>query len=137
MRRSPTSAAWRLARRAWRLLYSDSQACIAAADEACERAQRQGDVGAEGWARLARGFHLIWYATPQDARAELNAAQACFDTAGERALVVKCVLGDRPRRTDRIKSAVSGDSSPDPMMSSCSFSGFRAKAFSSWPICSA
>ena len=93
MRRSPTSAAWRLARRAWRLLYSDSQACIAAADEACERAQRQGDVGAEGWARLARGFHLIWYATPQDARAELNAAQACFDTAGERAGLLLAAVG--------------------------------------------
>lgn len=85
MRRAPTSAAWRLARRAWQLLYSDSQACIAAADEACARAQRSADAGAEGWARLARGFHLIWYATPQDALAELGAAQTCFDATQERA----------------------------------------------------
>jgi hypothetical protein len=47
--------------------------------------------------------------------------------------VIKCVLGDRLRRTERIKGAISGESSLEPLMSSCSFSGFRAKAVSSSP----
>jgi diguanylate cyclase (GGDEF)-like protein len=83
--RPPATAAWRLARRAWRLLYSDSQRCFAVADQAFQRGCRQGDQGAQGWARLARGFHLIWYATPQEATAELQQAQACFVAVGDRA----------------------------------------------------
>jgi diguanylate cyclase (GGDEF)-like protein len=83
--RPPSSAASRQARRAWRLLYSDSHACIAAADGACEHATRRGDLAAEGWARLTRGFHLIWYATPQEAMAELGEARRCLVAAADRA----------------------------------------------------
>ena len=80
------SAALRLARKSWRLLYSDSPRCISTADTALARARSIGDLDAEGWARLARGFHLIWYATPQEAMHELHEAQRCFaavqDSAG-------------------------------------------------------
>ena len=74
-----------LARKAWRLLYSDSQRCIATADRALERARQRDDVAAQGWARLTRGFHLIWYATPQEAMRELVEAQRCFATWHDRA----------------------------------------------------
>jgi diguanylate cyclase (GGDEF)-like protein len=79
------SAPLALARRAWRLLYSDSQRCIATADQAFERACQRGDIAAQGWARLTRGFHLIWYATPQEAMHELVHAQRCFATWHDRA----------------------------------------------------
>jgi hypothetical protein len=65
--RASSSMPLRLAHRSWRLLYSDSQGCIAAAELAFERALQRGDLAAQGWARLTRGFHLIWYATPQEA----------------------------------------------------------------------
>lgn len=74
-----------LARKAWRLLYSDSQLCITTADQALQRARQRDDVAAQGWARLTRGFHLIWYATPQEAMHELVEAQRCFATWHDRA----------------------------------------------------
>jgi len=82
---APVSGAWRLARRSWRLLYSDSHGCIAAAERAFAQAVARGDRAAEGLARLTRGFHLIWYATPSEARQELNEAQRCFAAVSDRA----------------------------------------------------
>ena len=75
----------RLARKAWQLLYSDSQGCIAAAEQADGRAALRGDAAAQGWARLARGFHLIWYGTPREAVADLDEAQRCFAVVPDRA----------------------------------------------------
>ena len=43
-----------------------------------------GDVEAEGWARLARGFHWMSFATPAEAVPELGAAMACFEAVDER-----------------------------------------------------
>ena len=68
---SSATPAQGLARRAWKLLYRDSQRCIATANQALERARELGDTDAEGWAHLVRGLHLIWYATPQEASKEL------------------------------------------------------------------
>jgi diguanylate cyclase (GGDEF)-like protein len=82
--RAPATAALRLARRSWRFLYSDSQRCIATAEQAFERAAQRGDLAAQGWARLSRGFHLIWYATPQEAMDELDQAQRCFEAVHSR-----------------------------------------------------
>ena len=82
--RAPATAALRLARRSWRFLYSDSQRCIATAEQAFERAAQRGDLAAQGWARLSRGFHLIWYATPQEAMDELDQAQRCFEALHSR-----------------------------------------------------
>ncbi|MCO5125199.1 MAG: diguanylate cyclase [Rhizobacter sp.] len=84
-RRPSTSSALRLARQAWRLLHLDSQRAIACADKALARALAQGDVLAEGWARLARGIHLLYFVTPAAAAVELEQARACFDAEGDRA----------------------------------------------------
>jgi diguanylate cyclase (GGDEF)-like protein len=82
---APTaSPALALARRAWRLLYRDSARCIVLADQALEGALRQGDVGAQGWAQLVRGMHLMWYSTPKEATRELESAERCFTAAGDR-----------------------------------------------------
>ena len=84
-RPSPPSSALRLARQAWRLLHLDSQRAIACADKALARALAQGDVPAEGWARLARGIHLLYFVTPAAAALELARARDCFDATGDRA----------------------------------------------------
>jgi len=83
--RPSTSTALRLARRSWRLLYCDSQQCIALADRALAAALRRDDAAAQGWARMTRGFHRIWYDTPVQAAVELEAAQRCFAAAGDAA----------------------------------------------------
>jgi diguanylate cyclase (GGDEF)-like protein len=83
--RSPSTAALRMARQSWRKLYSDSHACVAAAEQAFQRGVQRGDEAAEGWARLTHGFHMIWYATPREAAQELNQAQRCFSGVQDRA----------------------------------------------------
>ncbi len=83
--RSPPSAALRLARKAWRLLYSDSQQCITLAERAFAAALPRADIAAQGWARLTRGFHKIWYDTPQHAKLELDDAHRCFAEVGDAA----------------------------------------------------
>ena len=72
------------ARRAWKMLYRDSPRCISLADQALARATAEHDTAAAGWARLVRGLHLIWYATPQAAAHELTQAQACFAATRDR-----------------------------------------------------
>lgn len=79
------SAALRLARKAWRLLYSDSHQCIAAARQAFDSAVRRGDSAAQGWARLTLGFHMIWYDTPEQAKRELDEARRCCVGVADRA----------------------------------------------------
>jgi tetratricopeptide (TPR) repeat protein len=82
----PVSAgALRLARRAWRLQYRDSAQSIALAERACARALATGDVAAESWARLTRGFHRMRYATPAAAERELVDARRCFEATQDRA----------------------------------------------------
>ncbi|HYN62944.1 MAG TPA: diguanylate cyclase, partial [Rubrivivax sp.] len=54
---------------------------------------QRGDTAAQGWARLTRGFHLIWYATPQDAMQELHEAQRCFQVVHDRAGQLLAELG--------------------------------------------
>jgi diguanylate cyclase (GGDEF)-like protein len=83
--RAASVAPLRLARKSWQLLYSDSQGCIAAAERAFEAAAQRGDIAAQGWARLTRGFHLIWYGTPQEAMADLDEAQRSFAVVPDRA----------------------------------------------------
>ena len=83
--RASSAAPLRLARKSWQLLYSDSQGCIAAAEQAFDAAAQRGDLAAQGWARLTRGFHLIWYGTPQEAMADLDEAQRCFAVVPDRA----------------------------------------------------
>jgi diguanylate cyclase (GGDEF)-like protein len=77
------SEALRLARQAWKLLHVDSARAIALAEQALAKAVARQDAPAEGWARLARGFHLIYFARPTVAAPELRAAQAVFERLGD------------------------------------------------------
>ncbi len=83
--RPTTSAALRLARKSWKLQHLDSGRAIALAEQALARALSGGDAPAEAWARLSRGFHLMYYATPAEAAPELAHAQALFDATQDRA----------------------------------------------------
>jgi len=82
--RTPSSAALRLARQSWRLQHIDSQRAFSCAERAMAQALATGDVPAEAWARLSRGFHLLYFATPSAAAPELTHAQRCFEATGER-----------------------------------------------------
>jgi len=79
------SAALRLARQAWQLLHIDSARAITLADQALAAAKLRQDLAGEGWARLARGFHLLYFARPRVAAPELKAAERLFDAQGDRA----------------------------------------------------
>jgi len=83
--RSTTSAALRMARRAWTLQHVDSPSSIALARKALVRALDRADTAAEGWARLVHGFHGLYFATPADAEPELLRARDCFDATADRA----------------------------------------------------
>jgi diguanylate cyclase (GGDEF)-like protein len=83
--RTPLSAQLRRARRAWNLLHVDSPQARALAEQAIAAATAADDVAALGWARLALGFHMLYYATAAEAAAELRRAQACFARCAERA----------------------------------------------------
>ncbi len=80
-----SSAALRHARRAWGLLHVDAPASLALADRALARALATGDMPAQAWARLARGFHQLYFASPHEAGEELTQARACFDATADRA----------------------------------------------------
>ena len=84
MSSSPVSGPLRQARRAWNLLHVDSTQARSLAERATGLAVRGGDRVAEGWARLALGFHQLYYATAAEAAVELRRAQACFDGVGDR-----------------------------------------------------
>ena len=80
-----SSAPLRQARRAWNLLHVDSTQARTLAERAIVAATRAADTLAEGWACLALGFHLLYYATAAEAAVELHRARACFDAGGDRA----------------------------------------------------
>lgn len=78
------SDAQRLAQRAWKLLHIDSARANTLAEQALSRALARRDEAGEAWARLARGFHLLYFARPRVAAPELRAAQRLFDAQGHR-----------------------------------------------------
>jgi len=86
---STSTKGLRLARKAWQLLHQDSARSIALAREALEEARHGADIAGEAWARLAIGYHLLYYGTPSEAAPELTTAQAQFDNLNERA---GCIL---------------------------------------------
>jgi diguanylate cyclase (GGDEF)-like protein len=90
---SRSTDAQRLARQAWRQLHVDSRRAARLAERALAVALAARDTPGEGWARLARGFHLLYFARPRDALAELLRAQACFEAAGDRAGIVLAATG--------------------------------------------
>lgn len=92
---SRSAAALRLARRAWRLQFTDAEASLALATQACDRALAVGDAVAEAWARLARGYYLMRYAPPSAAIPELTRAKTSFAALGDRAgeILALCGIG--------------------------------------------
>jgi diguanylate cyclase (GGDEF)-like protein len=82
--RSTATPAVRLAQRAWRLLHLDAATALTLAERALARAQAAHDGAGEAWARLARGFHMLYFSAPADAGAELALARRCFASQGDR-----------------------------------------------------
>jgi diguanylate cyclase (GGDEF)-like protein len=82
---SASSKGLRLARKAWQLLHQDSTHSIELAREALQTAQARDDVPGQAWARLAIGYHLLYFDTPSGAAVELTAAQQQFELLGDRA----------------------------------------------------
>jgi diguanylate cyclase (GGDEF)-like protein len=83
--RAVPSTALRHARRAWNLLQVDSDQARLHAEKAIEAGRRLNDDAAQGWGRLALGYHQLYYLTAAEAAAELARAQACFARCGDRA----------------------------------------------------
>ncbi len=88
-----STTAQRLAARAWRLLHVDAPACRQTAERALARALRDGDQGGEAGARLAIGFHHLYFSSPEVADAELQAAAAGFAAGGDRAGEILATAG--------------------------------------------
>jgi len=82
---SASSKGLRLARKAWQLLHQDSARSIELAREAFQACQTHDDRTGQAWARLAIGYHLLYFGTPAEARVELHAAQAQFEALDDRA----------------------------------------------------
>ena len=55
------------------------------ADSALALACQAGDLAGEARARVTRGFHGLYFAAPEQARAELALAFRCFESTGDRA----------------------------------------------------
>ena len=89
----PASGALRLGRQAWRALHLDSARSLALAERALALARARGDAEGEAWARLARGFHRLYFASPDEAAADLRAAQRGFAALGQRAGEILAATG--------------------------------------------
>jgi two-component system, cell cycle response regulator len=78
-----TQDARRQARRAWTLLHQDAKQSAALAEAALATAG--GDDATRAAALLARGYHRLYFATPAEAAADLEAAHHLFALRGDRA----------------------------------------------------
>jgi len=79
----PAPAPLRQAHRAWNLLHVDSAQARALAERAIAAARHGADVQAEAWARLALGFHLLYYATTVEAAAGALVGSVMKDMRGQ------------------------------------------------------
>jgi diguanylate cyclase (GGDEF)-like protein len=82
---STASKGLRLARKAWQLLHQDSARSIELARQALQASLDHDDTTGQAWARLAIGFHLLYFGTPAEAAPELSHAQQLFQAKGEAA----------------------------------------------------
>ena len=82
------TTAGRRARRAWIALHVDAGQSIVLAGSALmlvlALARPTGDLAGEAWARVTRGFHGLFFAAPEQARAQLALAIRCFEATGDR-----------------------------------------------------
>jgi diguanylate cyclase (GGDEF)-like protein len=90
---SEATPARRLATRAWRLLHTDAPASLAAAQRALARARTDADTLGEARARLALGFHALYFASPEEAAVELQAAAEGFAVGDDRAGEILAIAG--------------------------------------------
>jgi diguanylate cyclase (GGDEF)-like protein len=102
------SAALRRARRAWRLLHVDAAASIVQADRALAQARATADREAEAWARVARGFHMLYFASPAEAMVEMACARDLFVALDDRAgqILADAGTGRALWRSGRIQEAL-------------------------------
>ena len=102
------STALRHARRAWNLLHVDSSRARVLAALAIDAATRSADTMAEGWARMALGYHMLYYATAAEAAVELHRARACFEASGDRAghLLAGAAIARSMWRQGRVNEAL-------------------------------
>ena len=82
-----------LARRAWQLLHLDAAESIALADRALAAALAADDRAGEAAARLARGFHMLYFAQPEQANGELQRARDCYSALADRAGEILAAAG--------------------------------------------
>jgi diguanylate cyclase (GGDEF)-like protein len=83
----------RIARRAWNVLHEDPAKARTLAQRALDSALHSGDPLGQAQARLAIGFHLLYFATPAEASVELTLAQQQFEAEGDRAGAVLAATG--------------------------------------------
>ncbi|MCY7316779.1 MAG: diguanylate cyclase [Rubrivivax sp.] len=97
-----------MARRAWRQLHINAAECLVCADRALLLALKTGDLAAEAAARLARGFHSLYFLQPADAAAELRHAEALFGQAGDRTgqLLASAGVGRALWRSGQVQAAL-------------------------------
>ena len=102
------TSATRLARRAWQLLHTDAAECLVCADKALSAALKNSDIAAEAAARLARGFHRLYFAQPADAAEELRRAEDLYGQVGDRAgqLLASAGVGRALWRGGRVQAAL-------------------------------
>jgi diguanylate cyclase (GGDEF)-like protein len=81
----------RQARRAWTLLHQDAKQALALAESSLATAG--DDAAALAAALLARGFHRLYFATPAEASADLDAAHTIFLARGDRAGQILAAAG--------------------------------------------
>ncbi|MGD9835193.1 MAG: diguanylate cyclase [Piscinibacter sp.] len=105
---STPSAPLRQARRAWNLLHIDSQQARRLAERAIEAATRDGELAAEGWARIALGYHLLYFGTVAEASRELQRALRCFAPGNDRAgqLLASAAMARAMWREGRVREAL-------------------------------
>ncbi|HLL19192.1 MAG TPA: tetratricopeptide repeat protein, partial [Rubrivivax sp.] len=106
-RRTGIPAVQREAQRAWRLLHTDATASIRLAEASLVRALETRQAAGEAWARLARGFHTLYFAAPAEAFGELLLARECFQRVGDRAGEILAIAGQGRAlwRSGRVEAA--------------------------------
>jgi diguanylate cyclase (GGDEF)-like protein len=89
--RAPDAPGLRMARRAWRIQFTDASASLALAD----RVLASGAAGPEAraWALLARAFHRMRFSTPVEAMPEFAAADRAFGGRGDRRGQILAAVG--------------------------------------------
>jgi diguanylate cyclase (GGDEF)-like protein len=87
------TSASRLARKAWQWLHTDSARAIASAEQAYARARERGDATALAWAQLTRAYHLLYFATFEEAQPALSEAHMHFEAIGDRAGLILSLTG--------------------------------------------